>query len=161
SQTLIRLGFLAEFDSCQQPGQTSRHVQADRLQALLAVFAAHRHRKRRQTACLNACGACRQGRAEWQRGTWTGTTVWPGLHFKARAAAHRFVARPRSERRLCRVHTTMSRGPERGAFTTEEMQFGIFEGQLRVVLERRCDLASLLVQRHLAGKLYEHTVDRV
>ncbi len=77
-----------------------------------------------------------------------------------RGAGGRFVARPRRERRRGGVGAAARRGRQRGAFAAEEMDFGVFEGELRVVFKDTRQLPRRADTR-FADRLEDRPGDRV
>lgn len=74
--------------------------------------------------------------------------------------------RPRFEGRMRRI-AFFARSPTQGGsrqrrpLPAEEFQFGIFEGYLRRVFDRRGELPCTFIQRYLGRELDEHTRNMV
>ncbi len=90
-----------------------------------------------------------------------GLAVRARCDLKARGGVDGAVAVPRRERRVGGVGAAARRGRERCAFFAEEVQFGVFEGQLGAVRERGCQLPGRGVQGDFARELYDGPGDGV
>src|SRR4029077_1843363 len=106
------------------------------LEVLFRVPPRERHRQRTKPTSL----IIRRSRRERWRETLRTTTM---VDFKAAGGFHvrGFGRRPWPQVGFGRVRPASIGGLQRGASATEEIQFEVFEGQLRVLLERRPEAA--------------------
>ena len=102
----------------------------DRLDVLIAVFAAHRRGERAEPARLVARGATRK---RWGERQWIGArrTVGTRGDPEFRGGLRRFASGPRREGAFGGVAAAMRRCRERRAVAAEEVQFDVFKGHLR------------------------------